>query len=97
MLDELDPDRKLFGMTPGAPLTNVPPGGRHWYVIKEVGHPDEDTFVDTLEKLCRFLDDELRAPRDPLGEDGDRRLQPGRRGRLRRGPRHGPPEGRRAC
>jgi phospholipase/carboxylesterase len=60
MLDELDPDRKLFGMTPGAPLTDVPPGGRHWYVIREVGHPDEGTFIDTLEKLCRFLDDELR-------------------------------------
>ncbi len=60
MLDELDPDRRFFGMTPGAPLTNVPPGGRHWYVIREIGHPEEDTFIDTLEKLCRFLDDELR-------------------------------------
>ncbi len=60
MLEELDPERKLFGMTPGAPLTNVPPGGRHWYVIREVGHPDEQTFVDTLTELCRFLDDELR-------------------------------------
>ena len=27
MLDELDPDRKLLGMTPGAPLTDVPPAG----------------------------------------------------------------------
>jgi phospholipase/carboxylesterase len=61
MLDELDPDRKLFGMTPGAPYTNVPPGGRHWYVIEQVGHPDEQTFIDTMETLCRFLDDELRA------------------------------------
>jgi phospholipase/carboxylesterase len=60
MLEELDPDRKLFGMTPGAPLTNVPPGGRHWYVIRRVGHPDEETFVNTLALVCRFLDDELR-------------------------------------
>jgi phospholipase/carboxylesterase len=60
MLEELDPERKLFGLTPGAPLTNVPPGGRHWYVIREVGHPDEQTFVETLTKLCRFLDEELR-------------------------------------
>src|SRR6476660_6731464 len=60
LLDELDPERRLFGLTPGAPLTNVPPGGRHWYVIREVGHPDEETFVDTLNSLCRFLDDELR-------------------------------------
>ena len=59
MLDELDPGRRLFGITPGAPLTNVPPGGRHWYVIREVGHPDEPTFVGTLTGLCRFLDDEL--------------------------------------
>ncbi|HMA26985.1 MAG TPA: hypothetical protein VKO62_05070, partial [Solirubrobacterales bacterium] len=57
MLDELDPERKLLGMTPGAPLTNVPPGGRHWYVIERVGQPDEGTFVDTLTTLCRFLDD----------------------------------------
>jgi phospholipase/carboxylesterase len=59
MLDELDPERRLFGLTPGAPLTNVPPGGRHWYVIREVGHPDEATFVDVLNQLCRSLDDEL--------------------------------------
>jgi phospholipase/carboxylesterase len=59
MLDELDPDRRLLGMTPGAPLTDVPPGGRHWYVVREVGHPDEQTFVGSLEVLCRFLDDEL--------------------------------------
>jgi phospholipase/carboxylesterase len=52
-------------MTPGAPLTDVPPGGRHWYVIREVGHPDEQTFVDTLEMLCRFLDDELRHRKIP--------------------------------
>jgi phospholipase/carboxylesterase len=60
MLDELDPERKLFGMTPGAPLTNQPPGGRHWYVIERVGQPDEGSFVRTLNMLCRFLDDELR-------------------------------------
>jgi len=57
MLEELDPERKLFGMTPGAPLTNVAPGGRHWYVIEQIGRPDEDTFVNTLAMLCRFLDE----------------------------------------
>lgn len=60
MLDELDPERKLFGMTPGAPITNQPPGGRHWYVIEQVGQPDEESFVRSLETLSRFLDDELR-------------------------------------
>ena len=33
LLDELDPDRRLLGVTPGAPLTDVPPGGRHWYLV----------------------------------------------------------------
>src|SRR5262245_64682132 len=51
LLEELDPERKLFGITPGAPITNVAPGGRHWYVIREVGHPDEETFVDSLGQL----------------------------------------------
>jgi phospholipase/carboxylesterase len=60
MLDELDPERRFFGMTPGAPLTNVPPGGRHWYVVREVGKPEEETFVPVLGRLCRFLDAELR-------------------------------------
>ena len=60
LLDELDPDRTLFGMTPGAPITNQPPGGRHWYIIERVGQPDEPSFVRSLETLCRFLDDELR-------------------------------------
>jgi phospholipase/carboxylesterase len=59
LLDELDPERKLFGMTPGAPLTNVPPGGRHWYVIREVGHPEEQTFLATMATLTGFLDGEL--------------------------------------
>jgi phospholipase/carboxylesterase len=59
LLDELDPKRKLFGMTPGAPLTNVPPGGRHWYVIRQVGHPDEQTFLETMATLCPFLDEQL--------------------------------------
>ncbi|HET8592048.1 MAG TPA: phospholipase [Solirubrobacterales bacterium] len=60
MLDELDPERRLLGITPGAPLTDQPPGGRHWYVIERIGQPDEGTFVSALTALCRFLDDQLR-------------------------------------
>ena len=60
LLDELDPERRLFGMTPGAPLTNVPPGGRHWYVVERVGHPHEQTFVPTIRALCDFLDGQLQ-------------------------------------
>jgi len=60
LLDAIDPDRRLLGVTPGAPLTNVPPGGRHWYVIEEVGKPDEKSFVDSINTTARFIDDLLR-------------------------------------
>ena len=43
-LDELDPDRRLLGVTTGAPLTDVPPGGRHWYLVPRVGYPEPETF-----------------------------------------------------
>ena len=32
LLDELDPERRLHGYTPGGPLS-LPPGGAHWYVL----------------------------------------------------------------
>lgn len=56
LLDALDPERRLLGVTPGAPLTNVPPGGRHWYIVEEVGRPDEQTFVASMGEAARFLD-----------------------------------------
>jgi phospholipase/carboxylesterase len=65
LLDELDPDRRLLGFTPGAPITNLPPGGRHWYVIEEVGQPDEESFVQSLNTISRFIDDELRRWKVP--------------------------------
>jgi phospholipase/carboxylesterase len=61
LLDQLDPDRRLFGLTPGAPLTGISPGGRHWYVIERVGHPDERTFVASLRATTEFIDDTLRT------------------------------------
>ena len=51
MLDELDPDRKLLGMTPGAPLTDVPPGGRHWYVIRG-GRPSRRADLRRHARAC---------------------------------------------
>ena len=75
LLDELDPDRRLLGVTTGAPLThigsrsadptgplsrsalaNVPPGGRHWYLVPRVGYPDYDTFHSSYELLTAFVD-----------------------------------------
>ena len=60
LLDALDPERRLLGVTPGGPLTGLPPGGRHWYVIEQVGKPDESSFVDTMAQLSEFTDSLLR-------------------------------------
>ena len=46
LLDILDPDRRLLGIFPRGPLS-LPPGGRHWYVVREIGFPDADTFLST--------------------------------------------------
>jgi phospholipase/carboxylesterase len=59
LLDALDPERRLVGITPGAPLTDVPPGGRHWYVVPRVGYPDPVTFRSSYGLLTSFLDDLL--------------------------------------
>ena len=80
LLDELDPERLLLGVTTGAPLihgastaahldsaslrlTDVPPGGRHWYLVPRVGYPDARTFADSYALLGGFLD-ELLAERE---------------------------------
>jgi phospholipase/carboxylesterase len=56
LLDALDPQRRLLGVSTGAPLTNVPPGGRHWYLVPRVGYPDPATFASSYELLTGFLD-----------------------------------------
>jgi phospholipase/carboxylesterase len=61
LLDALDPQRRLLGIAPGAPLTNVAPGGRHWYVVRRVGYPDPQTFHDSYRLLTAFLDETLAA------------------------------------
>ena len=61
LLDELDPERRLLGVTPGAPLTDVPPGGRHWYIVPRVGYPDPATFRTSYQLLTAFLDELLEA------------------------------------
>jgi phospholipase/carboxylesterase len=48
-------------VTPGAPLTDVPPGGRHWYLVPRVGYPDPATFRKSYELLSAFLDELLEA------------------------------------
>jgi phospholipase/carboxylesterase len=41
----------------------LPPGGRHWYIVRQVGYPDAGTFLPTFRELSEHLDGVL-AERD---------------------------------
>lgn len=56
VLDELDPERRLLGVTTGAPFRGIPPGGRHWYVVERVGHPHRETFGHSYRELPARLE-----------------------------------------
>jgi phospholipase/carboxylesterase len=60
LLDALDPDRRLYGATPRGPLV-LPPGGAHWYIVRDIGYPDRETFTASYELAARWLD-ELPVP-----------------------------------
>jgi phospholipase/carboxylesterase len=64
LLDALDPDRRLLGITPRGPLV-LPPGGAHWYVVREVGYPDPNTFLPSYELASKWLDG-LGVPHDRM-------------------------------
>jgi phospholipase/carboxylesterase len=55
VLDYLDPERRFLGVTPRGPLA-LPPGGAHWYAVREIGYPDPDTFLDSYAQLSHFVD-----------------------------------------
>ncbi len=55
LLDHLDPEARLLGVTLRGPLS-LPPGGAHWYAVREIGYPDPDTFLATYELVGRWLD-----------------------------------------
>ena len=55
LLDLLDPQGRLVGVTPRAPLS-LPPGGSHWYIVRRVGYPDPGTFFPTYEALEGWVD-----------------------------------------
>jgi phospholipase/carboxylesterase len=55
LLDALDPERRLHGYTPRAPLA-LPPGGAHWYVVPRVGYPDPETFAEGYGALTEWFD-----------------------------------------
>ena len=70
LLDAIDPDRRLLGVTTGAPFFGLPPGGRHWYVVERVGFPHPATFGPAFDELTLRLD-QLLAER---GVDWSRTL-----------------------
>jgi len=55
LLDALDPERRLHGYTPRAPLA-LPPGGAHWYFVPRVGYPDPATFAQGYGALVDWFD-----------------------------------------
>jgi phospholipase/carboxylesterase len=55
LLDLLDPERRLLGITPRGPLA-LPPGGAHWYRLGGIPTPDPETFHASYAQLAAFLD-----------------------------------------
>ena len=55
LLDALDPERRLRGLTPRGPLA-LPPGGRHWYRLAGIPTPDANTFWSSFAELAELLD-----------------------------------------
>ena len=55
LLDALDPERRLHGVTPRGPHS-LPPGGAHWYRLGGIPTPDPDTFWPSFEALSDFLE-----------------------------------------
>jgi phospholipase/carboxylesterase len=55
LLDALDPDRRLVGITPRGPL-RLPPGGAHWYAVRRVGFPDRETFDAVFPRAAAWVD-----------------------------------------
>jgi phospholipase/carboxylesterase len=54
LLDRLDPERRLLGVTLRGPLS-LPPGGAHWYAVREIGYPDRETFLATLATVVEWF------------------------------------------
>lgn len=55
LMDVLDPERRLLGLSPRGPLS-LPPGGAHWYALHRIGYPDPETFACTYPAVADWLD-----------------------------------------
>ena len=71
LLDVIDPERRLLGVTPRAPLS-LPPGGAHWYALHRLGYPEPTTFASTYPQLVEWLDG-LGFPPSTPSSAGSRR------------------------
>ena len=65
LFDLVDPERRLVGVTPRAPLA-LPPGGRHWYALHQIGYPDPATFLATMQVAGEWLDGLAESTGVPL-------------------------------
>ena len=65
LLDLLDPEQRLVGLLPRGPLS-LPPGGAHWYIVREVGYPDVPTFTETFAAASAWLDGALEEAGVPI-------------------------------
>lgn len=66
LFDLLDPEQRLVGLAPRGPLA-LPPGGAHWYAVREIGFPDPDTFLLTFAEASEWLDAALEDAGVELG------------------------------
>jgi len=55
LLDVLDREKRLVGVLPRGPLS-LPPGGAHWYAVRQIGYPDPETFTATFARVSEWLD-----------------------------------------
>ena len=55
VLDLLDPQRRLLGITLRAPIT-MPPGGAHWYALGGIPTPEPRTFHASFDRASAWLD-----------------------------------------
>jgi phospholipase/carboxylesterase len=66
LLHDLDRDERHLGLLPLGPF-ELPPEGRHWYLIEREASPEPTTFLPTLEALSTWLDYTLAAHDVDLG------------------------------
>ena len=55
LLGTFDPEGRLVGATPRAPLA-LQPGGYHWYMVERVGFPHRETFMQSYQLLAEWLE-----------------------------------------